>query len=191
GGYALGGQHGTAGDRLFVVLDAQAKLDVPSSGSVEVRRKATYDALVAHANSTQKPLREALDRIGVDYTPYYLVNAIEVDAGAELRPWLASRDDVKEVLDSPRLRPVKELSPPTAGVTDQPPAKPQWNLTMLRADDTWNELGVTGEGVVVGQSDSGVDGDHQALSGNYRGKNGDDYNWLDPWFGSTKPTDVG
>jgi subtilisin family serine protease len=56
----------------------------------------------------------------------------------------------------------------------------------------WDELGVTGKGIVVGESDSGVQGDHPALRASYRGRDGqNDYNWLDPWNGSRAPVDVG
>ncbi|MQA78259.1 MAG: S8 family serine peptidase [Streptosporangiales bacterium] len=190
GVYVVGGQTGMDGERLFVVLKDQARLTGGTGADLEARRTAVYDRLVAQADRTQAPLREALDGIGVDYTPYYLVNAVEVHAGAELRPWLESRDEVAKVLDSPRLRPVREV--PEDRGSERAPDRPDWNLTMIRADDTWSQLGARGQGVVVGQSDSGVDGDHRALADSYRGKDGeDDYNWLDPWFDSTSPTDHG
>src|SRR6185369_8656568 len=50
-------------------------------------------------------------------------------------------------------------------------------------------LGDTGKGIVIGGSDSGVDGTHPALSGNFRG--GDD-SGLDPFAtgaAATAPTD--
>jgi subtilisin family serine protease len=51
---------------------------------------------------------------------------------------------------------------------------------------------VTGEGIVIGQSDSGVQGDHPELAESYRGReSGSDYNWLDPWNATASPTDIG
>jgi subtilisin family serine protease len=47
---------------------------------------------------------------------------------------------------------------------------------------------VQGEGIVIGTSDSGVDGGHPALADGFRG--GDD-SWLDPWNGTASPTDHG
>ena len=35
-----------------------------------------------------------LDRLGVRYTPYYLLNAIEVDAGPLVRLWLEAQPEV-------------------------------------------------------------------------------------------------
>jgi len=55
----------------------------------------------------------------------------------------------------------------------------------------WSEFGVTGEGIVVGQSDSGVDAVHPALAANYRGKDsGPVYNWFDPWQHRAQPYDA-
>jgi subtilisin family serine protease len=63
---------------------------------------------------------------------------------------------------------------------------------LVGADRVWSEFGITGEGIIIGQSDSGVQGDHPELIGSYRGRNsGDDYNWLDPWNGTQSPTDIG
>jgi subtilisin family serine protease len=45
---------------------------------------------------------------------------------------------------------------------------------------------VDGSGIVIGGSDSGVDGRHPALSGTFRG--GDD-SWYDPWNHTRAPTD--
>ncbi|MCK7481622.1 MAG: hypothetical protein M0C28_33935 [Candidatus Moduliflexus flocculans] len=40
------------------------------------------------------------------------------------------------------------------------PSGVQWNVTMIGADKVWDEFGVRGEGIVIGQSDSGVDANH-------------------------------
>ncbi len=80
--YVTGGQAGWYGDRLFVVLKDQA--DVSAAAGMtdyDARREFVYDTLVKHAGDTQAGLRAGLDKLGVDYTPYYLVNALEVRGG--------------------------------------------------------------------------------------------------------------
>jgi hypothetical protein len=68
---------------------------------------------------------------------------------------------------------VPEPEPPLAG--DQPaPQEPQWNIIAIGADRVWDELGVNGQGIVVGESDSGVQGDLPAQRGRYRGRGGQD-----------------
>jgi len=150
-----------------------------------------YTTLVQHADSSQAALRRTLDQLHVTYHPYYLVNGLEVNGGPVLRAYLATRPEVERVLDSPHLRPLPQPPPVLTG--DQPaPATPEWNITSIGADRVWNELHVTGQGIVVGQSDSGVQGDHPALHDGYRGlTSGDDYKWIDPWNHTAHPTDAG
>jgi subtilisin family serine protease len=63
---------------------------------------------------------------------------------------------------------------------------------MIGADKVWNEFSVRGKGIVVGESDTGVDVNHPALKESYRGNaGGDDYNWFDPWNGKPSPYDEG
>lgn len=188
--YLVAGQPGFHGDWLFVVLRDQA--DVSRARTVADRGERVryvYDALARHASGSQAGLRADLDRLGIQYRPYYLVNALEVNGGPLVRLYLSRRPEVDRVLDSPRLRPLPE--PVRPGEADAAgPADPGWNVTAIGADRVWRELGVTGAGIVVGQSDSGVEGGHPALRDGYRGRDGgDDYNWLDPWYGTRSPVD--
>ncbi len=187
-----GGHPGYHGDRLFVILKDQA--DVTSAAALPdltARRAAVYTTLTTHAQATQTDLRAALDRAGITYTPYYLVNALEVDAGWPVAWWLRTRPDVDRVLPSPTLRPT-DLTPLDLGLHDETPEADPWNLHLIGADRVHDELGIDGTGVVVGQSDSGVDRAHPALAASYRGAatGSDEYNWFDPWTGSTAPEDL-
>ncbi len=190
--YAFAGQPGFYGEHLFAILKDQA--DVSQAAGIDdynARRAYVYDTLVAHADQTQADLRAALERRGRAYQPYYLVNALEVSGGPLLRAWLQARPEVDRVLSNPELRPLPQLPQASSGTASAPDA-PQWNLTMIGADQVWSELGANGSGVIVGQSDSGAEGEHPELAAAYRGAGeGDDYNWFDPWNGSTRPTDIG
>lgn len=187
------GQPGFHGEQLFVILKDQA--DLSAAYQIEDRNERltyVYTTLVDHANATQADLRQTLDLVRADYQPYYLVNAIEVNGGFILRLYLSAQPEVDRVIDSPHLRPLPMPIPISEGETDAPPTEPQWNITSIGADRVWEEFGVTGEGIIVGQSDSGVQGDHPALAEGYRGRDGgDDYNWLDPWNHTTSPTEIG
>ncbi|WBB66168.1 S8 family serine peptidase [Micromonospora sp. WMMD812] len=186
------GQPGLHGERLFVVLREQADLsDLPSAPAGRAGRDArageVYRRLVATADRSQTDLRRDLTRLRLRPTPYYLVNAIEVDGGPAVRAWLDRRPEVARVLVSQRLRPLPAPAGITRG-TDPAPTGPEWNIRRIGADRVWSDLGVTGAGVVVGSSDSGVDGRHPALAQGFRG--GDD-SWYDPWDGTRAPTDQG
>ncbi|MEW2380953.1 S8 family serine peptidase [Micromonospora sp. NPDC047707] len=185
------GQPGLHGERLFVVLREQADLsDVPTTtgrAGRDARAREVYRRLVETAERTQADLRRDLRRVRLDHTPYYLVNAIEVDGGPAVRAWLASRSEVDRVLVSQRIRPLPAPAAPARGGAPAP-GGPTWNVRLIGADRVWSELGVTGAGVTVGSSDSGVDGAHPALAGGFRG-GGD--SWYDPWDATATPTDQG
>jgi hypothetical protein len=189
------GHRGFYGDRLFVILNDQVDLSsIRQIEDIDERRTAAYQMLVQHANETQAPLRSTLDRFGLDYTPYYLVNAMEVRGGTLARLYLSARPEVDRVIPSPRLRPVDEADafPQALGGQAAAPPGVQWNVSMIGADRVWEEFGVRGEGIVIGQSDSGADVDHPALRETYRGnQGGDDYNWFDPWNREPSPYDDG
>ncbi|TDC39315.1 S8 family serine peptidase [Micromonospora sp. KC213] len=186
------GQPGWHGERLLVVLREQADLSgvpagTPGRAGRDARAAEVYRRLVATAERTQGDLRRELTRLRLNPTPYYLVNAIETDGGPVVRSWLAGRPEVDRVLVSQQPRPLP--APAATSTGDRPaPTGPTWNIRMIGADRVWSELGVTGTGVVVGSSDSGVDGRHPALAGGFRG--GDD-SWYDPWEGARSPYDRG
>ncbi len=190
--FFLFGNPGNYGDRLFVILKDQADIsEVVTIKDRDERLNAAYERLTEHANETQAGLRNFFDKVGVVYTPYYLENAMEVRGGTLIRLYLMTRSEVDRVIPSPRLRAVPDDSPSLGDLTDVADSV-QWNISMIGADKVWDEFNVRGRGIVVGQSDSGVDGSHPAIREQYRGFNkGDDYNWFDPWDGTTSPNDEG
>ncbi|MCG5441199.1 S8 family serine peptidase [Micromonospora sp. NIE79] len=186
------GQPGLYGERLFVVLRAQANLsDLPAAAPGRAGRDAraaeVYRRLVSTAEQSQGDLLRGLNRLRLDPVSYYLVNAVEVDGGPAVRAWLARRPEVARVLVSQRLRPLPAPAGQSRGTAPKPTG-PQWNILQIGADRVWSQLGVTGTGIVVGSSDSGVDGGHPALRAGFRG--GDD-SWYDPWDDTRSPTDQG
>jgi len=176
---------------MFLIFKDQA--DVSMANTIADRSERltfVYKTLTSHANSTQASLRQTLDRYGIHYIPYYLVNGMEVDGGALIRFYLLSRPEVDRVIPSPRLRAIPQLTPAMIGDSTTIPTGPGWNVKMIGADKVWTDFGATGNGIIVGQSDTGVDGSHPALKDSYRGlTEGNDYNWYDPWTNSTAPND--
>lgn len=190
GGVYVGlGQPGWHGERLFVVLKEQADLSNLPGGfgaaARDARAREVHRRLVATAERSQAALRRDLARFRLDYRPYYLVNAVEVAGGPAVRQWLSRRSDVDRVLLGQHLRPLP-APPGTATGSEAAPDGPPWNITMIGADRVRAEFGVTGSGIVVGSSDSGVDGTHPALADGFRG--GTD-SWHDPWNGTRSPVD--
>ena len=189
--YFFWGTPGFYGERMFVILKDQ--VDVSQAEKItdyNQRRMYVYQTMTAHAQKTQARITTNLNRFGIRFQPYYLVNGIEVQGGPLVRWWLVAQPEVDRVLENPILRPLPQPVPVAIG--DSPaPLEPQWDLTMIHADQVWKELGVNGKGIIIGQSDTGVQGDHQELAQSYRGKDGqNDYNWFDPWNASIGPVDI-
>jgi len=184
------GQPGFYGDKLFVIMKDQADLaNAYHIDNYDERRLLVYQTLVDQANESQANLRTTLDKLAINYTPYYLVNAIEVEGGLFHRLWLSTRADVDRVIPSTIMRPLPDETAQAEGSASAP-TEPQWNLTNIGADRVWDELGITGEGIIIGQSDSGVQLDHPELQDSYRGHhNQHDYHWFDPWDHTTTPND--
>ena len=190
--YFLFGQPGFHGEKVFIVMKEQADLSaIASISDVSERRSAVYDELTSTATESQTSIKEKLDAWHVPYKSYYLVNGIEADINPFLRMFIERREDVAKVLESPQLRPLPDpLETDDSSTVEKPEGIP-WNLSLIGVDKVQSELGITGEGVVIGQTDSGIDGRHLELINSYRGLEGsDDYNWLDPWNDSPFPTDV-
>jgi subtilisin family serine protease len=184
--YAGPGQPGLYGEHVFVVMKQQADLSgLDGIQGRDERLRQTYKRLVDTADAAQAGIRKALKARGLHFQPYYLINGLDVDGGQVVRSWLATRGDVDRVLLNPELRPLPGAASVMRG-HEPAPTSPQWNLTAIGADQVWSQLGVTGEGITVGGSDSGVDATHPELSGNYRG--GTD-SWLDPFGSESTPVD--
>jgi len=192
--FFMNGNRGFYGDRLFVIMKDQADLSsLRQIQDIDARRTEAYKELTQLANETQADIRKTFDATGVKYTPYYLMNAMEVRGGTLVRLYLLTRPEVDRVIPSPRLRPAEAVEALTmSGFAEDAPNEVQWNVKMIGADKVWEEFGARGEGIVVGQSDSGVDKNHPQLKESYRGNvGGDDYNWLDPWNDTSTPYDPG
>ncbi len=192
--YVAFGQPGIQPDTFFVIMADQADTTFAQDiADRDERTQAVYDTLTGHALETQADLRAFLDQQGVTYTPYYLINGIEVEADPFLRSQIANRPDVAYILDSPHTRPLPPFAKPipldlsvshTAGVLT-------WGVDEMDAELVWEQYDVTGEGIIVGSADSGVDWTHPDLQEQYLGsENNHDYTWFDPWYGTSEPTDT-
>ncbi|MFQ6031911.1 MAG: S8 family serine peptidase [Candidatus Zixiibacteriota bacterium] len=123
------------------------------------------------------------------YTPYWIMNLVVVSATkAELKR-IAQRGDVEAIEGNFRatlIEPVGGPSgPPLAGIGVTK------SLKAINADRVWSELGITGYGRLIGGLDTGVDGDHAALTDRWRGNW---HPWQECWrdalgYGTTYPVD--
>jgi serine protease AprX len=167
---------------ILVVLAEQADLSAASAlPNKEAKGHYVYETLRALAEETQQGLRKTLDAQGVDYQPFYIVNAIRVQADSALVKSLAARPDVDRIAPNPWVKGIPDEQPRQQPDTTAP-QEIEGNITRVNADDVW-ALGHTGEGIVVAGQDTGYDWEHPALQNQYRGWDGSsadhDYNWHD------------
>lgn len=192
--YFLVGRPGAQPETFFVVMADQA--DTSFAADIEDRDERTaavYEALTEHAAESQAELRALLDQRGVDYTAYYLVSGFEVKASPMLRAQISGREDVAYVLESPHTRPMPRYVPDNAFAPDllSPPDILSSGVDAVDAELVWDELEVTGEGIIVGIADTGVAWQHPAIAAKYVGRDGDhNYAWFDPWEGRPEPVDT-
>jgi serine protease AprX len=172
------GSRGTT--EFLVLLREQADLSPASRMESKAERgQFVYHALTATAQRSQPPIIAALQRLGVEYRSYWIVNAIWVRGDLNAITALAQRADVRHLYANPSVMleaPVKQAT--LEGLTEGI----EWNITLVGAPEVW-ALGYTGQGVVVGGADTGYYWEHAALKNQYRGWNGviaqHDYNWFD------------
>ena len=178
---------------FYVILTTQADLSSAAALKAKVD-KTTYvfEHLKAVADQTQGPVMDYLRSMGVKGKPYYIQNMIEVGkAGRNVVEGLVAWSDVAQImpLPSPQMDPVIQGMSP-----EQRIFAIEWNITRVGAPDVW-AMGITGQGMVVADNDTGVQYDHPALVNQYRGNLGGgnfdhNYNWWDAWGGTPSPTPV-
>lgn len=107
---------------------------------------------------------------------FWVFNGFYLRATPALIESLAARNDVDYIIEDFKVM-----------LRDGPPNGTnsiEWNITKVQADQAW-EIGITGEGVIVGNMDTGVDVDHPALASKWRSNNG----WYDAVNGRAYPYD--
>lgn len=183
--------HGLASgglQRMIVVLDQQADLSGAQSLSTKAEKtRYVYETLRAMADRTQPAVAAAISQAGlIPSARLYIENALvataapnNVISGPAVYS-LAARADVASIqTDGPVTVDPLEQHLSAASV----PIGIAWNVAWIQAPAVWAD-GFTGQGIVVGDLDTGVQWNHPALINQYRGWNGSsadhNYNWWDP-----------
>src|ERR1044072_7071622 len=140
-----------------------------------------YNTLKTHAERTQAGVKAALDARGVKYTSYWVADALLVTGDRALGENLAARSDAGKLEAN---RPFKGVEDTAANIDAAPVSAlvPEWGVTNVRAPEVW-AMGFTGQGIVIGNQDTGMRWTHIALKPHYRGWDGSasdhHFNWWD------------
>ncbi len=146
------------------------------------RGRFVIDHLQQAAQRSQVGVRTYLDKQQAAYHSFWIDNIIVVEKSdrATFNGLLGfSEIAALRTLRMPHL--IEPVEKKAAAIT---PAIIESNLTRINVDEAWG-LGYDGQGIVVGNIDTGVRYTHQALQPHYRGYLGGaydhNYNWWDPY----------
>ncbi len=189
--------------KVLVVMDQQADIRAldwdlhNSKASMNVRHETVLNTLQIQAKTSQSKLLSDLENNKASgailgYTSHWIVNSIVVTGTVEAIRQLAARSDVERVeadLVVELIRPVKIKNiekKDSRGIGITP------GVVAVGARRVWDELGVDGSGVIVGNLDTGVAVNHIALGNRWRGHSAPAAEcWLDAGgTGYSTPTDL-
>src|SRR5438552_6440571 len=144
-----------------------------------------YKTLTEHAARTQLDLQSFLAAHGIMYQSFWVTNMLIATVDRSLVEQLAARPDVARVDSN---RPARWIEDPVIEHSSKGPPVPktpnaaEWGVLNVNAPAVW-ALGFTGQGIVVGDLDTGMRWTHSALKPSYRGWNGvtadHNFNWHD------------
>jgi serine protease AprX len=173
-------QNGQSTSFLILLTDQADVRAAYGMQDQDARGWYVYRTLSEHAARTQTGIRALLQAAGVKYQSFWVANAILCTGGRDLITTLAARGDVRAIeANHPSLWVRK---PSVAAPANEALTGIEWNVQNVNAPQVW-ALGHTGEGIVIGNEDTGMQWDHPALQPHYRGWNGatadHNYNWHD------------
>jgi len=184
----------TAGghDAEFIVV-LRDRADLGPAEALKTRAEKgrfVRDALYTKARASQAGLLEWLEARGLPHQSFYIVNAVLVQGAEADARAIAARPEVDHIEGNPVVHNAIDGADDAAPDVVLAPQAIEPGVTNIRAPEVW-ATGHTGQGVVVGGADTGVQWDHPALINHYRGWNGavasHDYNWHDAIHSSAGP----
>lgn len=165
----------------IVILNNNAVMgtDIRSLDKISKGRQV-YTTLKKHAEITQKPIIEFLNKNQLDFQSYYITNAVKVSSSRDIMLTLARRDDVRYILDN---KPFYMLDYTESRSSTTRSSAPEWGLINIKADSVW-AMGITGEGAVIAGQDTGYEWELSSIKNKYRGYINDtlvehDFHWHD------------
>lgn len=157
------------GRMIYINVLLEGRLDRPSASGIApgVTKRAARAAFLSELKTFHRgrqsralALIRDLEARGLagEVRPLWIANVLRLKASYEAISALSNLDEVISITaDTPRqvLEPSAALSEPTTDIA--------WGVTEIEADRVWNELGYTGDGVLIAMVDTGVDYYHTDL----------------------------
>ncbi len=186
--------------KVTVLVKLAEQADLTAASRIEdwdARGWAVYHALRATAGRTQPAVLSRIEQAraeghAAEVKPLWIVNMISLKADRAAIEQLASLRAVGTILPALKIEPPNPVREPDSSV----PLVVEWGVDKIRAPEVWAApYNTTGVGTVVANVDTGVQYNHPALVGQYRGNLGGgvfnhNYNWFDPsGFSPSVPAD--
>ena len=163
------------------VLDDQLHA---AGGPLAERHQQVIAALKYNAEMTQPAFRAELDqaiesKAVTGYTAYWIENLFVIQATKDFIQSFYMRGDIKYVTENFVAELIEPIIGDANGHEGRDPLDTRFVPPGIRAVGALRvneELGITGNGVLVANCDTGVDGNHPALAARWRGAGG-----AEPW----------
>ncbi len=191
---------------ILVFMNDQVDLEAISSqltlqgADIRDRHETVVRTLQQTASTTQTPTRSNLLTMLNNgqiksIREFWIANAFEVNTTKEMVNQIADLPGVRKVFYNYEI---ESIEPVQVGSGDgNAITAVEKGLTEIRAPEVW-AMGITGEGVLVSNIDTGVEGGHPALASRWAGVADSRYAghpewaWYDPYLGNnTFPYDNG
>ena len=176
------------GKNASIVIFLAEQADVSAAYGMkdqDARGWFVYNTLTQHAARTQAGLQVFLTAQGVSFQSFWAANMIVATADRSLVDSLAARTDVARIDSNKPARWIEDPDVANFEVASSTPNVPdtaEWGVMNVNAPSVW-AMGFTGQGMVVGDLDTGTRWTHNALKPKYRGWNGvtadHNFNWHD------------
>jgi subtilisin family serine protease len=157
------------------------------------RHYEVVTTLMQKATDTQGPVLEVLNQLEAsgqvrEIRPFWISNMIAFEGTPTAIEQAAALEEVEKIIfDAPveTIEPIiNDTEPPLVTTRSQ-------GLDVINAPEVW-AMGYTGQGRLVSNIDTGVDGSHPAFANRWRGVSEPASEcWFDPVNGYTFPTDHG
>lgn len=171
--------------RIDFILAIDSDVDLTAADKLANKAEKgafVYGTLTKLAQTSQAPIVAEIEARELPYRQFWINNTILVTGTQADIEYFAQMGEITAVFANPittlDLPPI--LFHPAQEVVAVDKIEP--NIKQIGAPDVW-ELGITGQGVVIGGQDTGYHWQHPALINQYRGWDGaeadHDYNWHD------------
>ncbi len=169
----------------LVWMKAQADISQAHQIKGKVAKASyVYEILSNEATQTQGNVLEIVEKYQIPYRSYWIVNSVWIKANTAVLKELGALEEVKQIIPDPSVA-LEDYQMTTQQTnTAKTETAFDWGLEKMNVPAVWN-IGIQGEGVVVGGQDTGYKWDHEAVKANYRGWDANDtivdhnYNWHD------------